>query len=502
MNREAAPSWGRAWPVATGLALACVAWPLLQAGFHTDDWIWLAIVRHLDHPFSPYVTGILHEYFYRPSSIALWWLAERMAGHDSGGHYLVDIGVHAASCLAIVALLRRWGVGLPAAMLAGLLFAVAPSAAGTLSWLSNRNELLAVAAGFGALRLLESALHRRRLLPVVALLLALSISSKETGLVFASAGMLRLYCARRQGTAVAAGAWFALLLPVAGLFLMRRLTLWPVGVGISVADAPAGVAGWLQTVPAALAGFAGPAWLHVVLAATVAAVLLGAGSAARMQPRLRMPVGVVLILLALPPLLQWPITHLVFADAGARLFIENLRFFYLATAALAMLLALALDALPARLRPRTVGAVLLLVALPAAIAARAQTRDWASTTGPVSARILALAAPVAARSYPQGCVIVLEHGHWPTAFPTFADAIVKFAAARDASVLDCAVFTDTAPAHSVLPAPACSAPERPGLRLRMQQGVPVRRALGNLCLAGFEAPDASAAPSIIRIHLD
>lgn len=502
MNGHPAAAWMRAWPVAVLAAVTCVAWPLLGAGFHSDDWVWLAIVRHLDHPFSPYFTGVLHEYFYRPSSIALWWMAERLAGRDSGGHYLIDIGVHATSCVMLVALLRRWSVGLPAALLAGLLFAVSPSALGTVSWLSNRNELLAVAAGFGALAVLESALLRRAWLLPVTLLLALSISSKETGLVFASAGVLRLFWARRHGAVVPMGAWVALVLPVAGLLLMRRLTLWPVGVDISVSDAPAGIAGWLQTVPAALAGFAGPTALHGLLAVVALVVPITAAWAARMQPRLRMPVCMAVVLLVLPPLLQWPITHLVFADAGARLFTENLRFFYLATAALAMLLALALDFLQPRVRARSVVASLLLVALPASVGALAQTRIWASSTGPTSAQILSLAAPVAARSYPDRCVIVLERRLWPTAFPTFADAIVKVAAKRDASVLDCAVFTHIAPAHSLLPGHACASAERPGLRLRSQQGVPVMRALGNLCLAGFESPDDATLDSAIRIHLD
>lgn len=502
MTTVRAAGWQRAWPLLVLAALAAAAVPLLHAGFHSDDWIWLAIVRHLEHPFAPYVSGILHEYFYRPSSIALWWLAERLAGHHSGGHYLIDIAVHAISCLLIVRLLLRWRIRLPAALMAGLLFALAPSALGTVSWLSNRNELLAVAAGFGFLLALERALDRRIWLLPVLFLLAVAVSSKETGLIFAAAGLLRLAWAWRGGVAVPLWAWPAVLLPVAGLFVMRWLTLWPVGVTISPATAPAGIAGWFQTLPAALTGFAGAGWIVALVAVAIVAVALLALVAARAQPRLRIALSVAAVLAMLPPLLQWPITHLVFADAGARLFTENLRFFYLATAALAMLLAVVIDSCPRRLRPRAALVAALALLVPAGLAGQRLTAGWATVTGPASAQALHLVRQVAVGDYPRGCTIVLEREHWPTAFPTFADAIVKFAAARGASVVDCAVFTQTAPAHTVVSADACSAASWPALTLRSQQGIPVLRTLGNLCLAGFEAPDAAADADAFRFDLD
>src|SRR5690606_1780663 len=157
----------------------------------------------------------------------------------------------------------------------------------------------------------------------------------------------------------------------------------------------------------------------------------------------------------------WPITHLVFADAGARLFIENLRFFYLATAALAMAMAVLVDHCPRRARAPVALIVVLAVLLPAGWASQRMTADWARHSGPGSTLILELVRPLAGADYPRGCVIVLAREHWPTAFPTFADAIVKYAAAPGASVLGCAVFTDTAPAHTLLPRQACAAAQWP-----------------------------------------
>lgn len=499
---SAAHGWHRAWPLLLLAALACVALPLLHAGFHSDDWIWLAIVRHLDHPFAPFVDGILHEYFYRPSSVALWWLAERLAGHASAGHYAVDIAVHAASCLLLVWLLRVYRVGLLPALLAGALFALAPAAMGTVSWLSNRNELLAVAAGFGFLLVLELALQRRAWLLPMTLLLALSVSSKETGLVFAAAGLLRLLWARRDGTTLTAWAWIGVLAPVAGLFVMRKLTLWPVGVAIAPSTAPAGIAGWWQTLPSALGGFSTSSLLNGLIAGALVVLALLALRTARAQPRRRLPLAIAGTLLLLPPLLQWPITHLVFADAGARLFFENLRFFYLATAALAMALAVVIDQCPRRYRMLASLVAVLAVLLPAGWASQRMTVDWARHSGPTSSLILELVRPLADADYPRGCVIVLAREHWPTAFPTFADAIVKYAAAPGASVLGCAVFTDTAPAHTLLPRQDCSAAHWPALALRTQQEVPVLRPLGNLCLAGFRTPDAAALDGAFHINLD
>lgn len=501
MTLGAAMGWRRAWPLLVLAALAVVAVPLWHAGFHTDDWIWLAIVRHLDNPLSVYGTGILHEYFYRPSSVALWWLAERLAGHASAGHYLVDIAGHGTSCVLIVAVLRAYRVGLPAALVAGLLFAVAPTALGTVSWLSNRNELLAVAAGFGFLLLLERALDRRCWLVPMMLVLAISVSSKETGLVFASAGLLRLAWARRDGRVFSLWLWIGVLLPVAGLFVMRRLTLLPVGVSISPSTAPAGVIGWFQTLPSALAGFTSATWLIVALVFMLVLLAALVALKARAQPGYRLPLAMAGCLLLLPPLLQWPITHLVFADPGARLFTENLRFFYLASAALAMLLAVVIDRPERRFRTVAAWLAVLVLVLPATVSSQRMSRDWALATGPTSELILQLARPVAAPEYPNGCTIVLSREHWPTAFPTFADAIVKYAAEPGASVLDCAVFTRTAPAHTLLRREACSPQQWPQLRLRQQQGVPVLRPLGNLCLAGFETPDASEG-LVFRFDLD
>lgn len=502
MNTDATTAWRRLWPLLPLAALAATGLPLLYAGFHSDDWIWLAIVRHLDHPFAPYVTGILHEYFYRPSSIALWWLGERLAGQHAGGHYLLDLGVHAASCLLLVALLRGWSVRPLPSLLAGGLFALAPAALGTVAWLSNRNELLAVAAGLGALLVLERAPRRPVGLWAVALLLWLSLSSKETGVVFVAAGLLRLLRARRGGVTVTAWSWPALLLPLAGLFLMRRLTLWSTGVSISPADAPAGVAGWWQALPAAMTGFADATAGHAAVVLLALVVVAGAVLGAWAQPRLRLPLCQAGLFLLLPPLLQWPITHLVFADAGARVFTENLRFFYLATAALGMLLAVAADR-PARRRRQTATVLAaLLVLLPAGWGAQRLVQAWVRSTGHTSAQILALARPVARESYPDGCLVQLEREDWPTAFPTFADAIVKFAAPRGASVLGCAVFTQQPPAHTLLPRRLCSASAWPALTLRGQQGVPVLRPLGNLCLAGFAMPDPAALQDAFRFDLN
>lgn len=501
MTSRAATGWRRAWPLLVLAALAVVAVPLLQAGFHTDDWIWLAIVRHLDNPLPVYGTGILHEYFYRPSSVALWWLAERLAGHASAGHYLVDIAVHAASCVMLVVALRAYRVGLAAALIAGVLFALAPAALGTVSWLSNRNELLAVAAGFGFLLLLERALDRRAWMLPMMLALAVSVSSKETGLVFASAGLLRLAWARREGGGFSPWLWIGALLPVAGLFVLRRLTLLPVGVAISPSTAPAGVLGWFQTLPSALAGFTAAPWLVVALACALVLLAVFIVLTARAQPGRRLPLAIAGCLLLLPPLLQWPITHLVFADAGARLFTENLRFFYLASAALAMLLAVVIDRRERRSRTAAVSLVVLALIVPAGVVSQRMTRDWAAATGPTSDLILELARPVAAPEYPRGCSILLSREQWPTAFPIFADAIVKYAAEPGASVLDCAVFTRTAPAHTLLRREACSAQRWPGLRLRRQQEVAVLRPLGNLCLAGFEMPSADNG-LVFRFDLD
>lgn len=486
------------------ISLGLLTFPLVRAGFADDDWLWLAIARHLDSPLPAFYTGILHEYFYRPLYVAFWWFSERLFGTSPAGHYALDIALHGISAILLAALIRRQTGRLSAALLGGFAFVLAPAAIGTLVWLSNRNELLAVMFGLAFLLTLESGLGRPRRALAGAVLLMLAWTAKESAAIFVLAAGARLLLAYRQGLSVTAWHWPALIVPSLLAMIMRKVTVHPVSVGVTfesmMANAPAGISAWFERLPAAIGGFAlGDVVAIIVAVALLASPILWLTTCLR-QRRIEPALLTGMILLLGPALVQWPITHFVLTQADATSHLVNLRFYYLASSGLAIVIAAAaagFDVRALRIGAYAIPALALAMSVPLS---QRIIAGWVARTGESSRMALALATPVAAGQYPAGCRIVLEDSATRAGYVHYADAIVKAAAPRGASVLNCAVFTETAPYHAVLDRPSCSLRDWPGLETRHGEPYPLIRPYGDLCLVAFKRPD-DFGPNTFAIRL-
>jgi len=489
------------------LAAIAVAAPLLGAGFVSDDWLYLAVGRHLESPWVPFASGLLHEYFYRPATVAAWWFAERAFGLWAPGHHALSLGVHCAGAVLLGLLVRRVAptIGWLPPLTASALFAAMPASLGTAAWLSNRNELIAVAAGLAVLVVLTGDAARRRTAVAATLMLALALAGKETGLLYAGLALLWLGWRRLRGETITPWLWPALVLPVFALLALRSQLVEPAGVGISwqavVEHAPGGILAWFMVLPRAFGGFQHAllpdGWLFVIAMLPVALVPLALRQGARIGS---LVFGAGLLVL-LPPLLQWPVTSFVLTDPEAVRQVVNLRFFYSACAGVSVLIACALAVRGRQLRPVLVAAVALAGLLLAGSSHRL-ARSWAVQSAAHSVAALAIAQTVLATArFEPGCRIVLDRPDWPPGFVEYADVMVKSAAPRGHPALGCALFTTAqAPWHAVFHGSLCSLGQWPTLPPRGRPGFELIRAYGNVCLAGFRAP-SSADPGLIRLPL-
>jgi hypothetical protein len=491
----------RGLAILTALVLAllaiAIAAPLLGAGFAQDDWLYLAIGRHLDSPLVPFTSGLLHEYFYRPATVVAWWLAERAFGLWAPGHYALSVAIHLAGGVMLGVLVRRSapGIGWSPPLAAGALFALLPATLGTVAWLSNRNELIAVAAGLAVLVVVAGDARRGRIALLASALLALALAGKETGLLFAGLAGLWLGWRRWRGETVTPWLWPALLLPVLALLLLRSQLVQPAGIGISwqavVDAAPGGILAWFAVLPRAFGGFHHAllpgGWLFALAMVPVALVALALRQGVRIGS---LVVGAALLVL-LPPLLQWPVTYHVLTDPEAIRHVVNLRFFHIACAGLSVLVACALTVRGRGLQAIAL-ATIVLIGLLAAGSSNRLVRDWAGHSAANSGAALALADSVLDLGrFEPGCRILLERPQWPPGFVEYTDLIVKSAAPRHHPALGCALSTAVQPPwHTLFESSLCSVDHWPTLTLRGWPAYRPIRPYGALCLAAFEAPSA------------
>jgi len=123
---------------------------------------------------------------YRPLTVASYLLNYQVAGADPAAFRVVNIALHALNTCLVYLLCAVLGLSWPAALVAGLLFAVHPVHVEAVVWITGRGELLAC---FGLLAAMYFHLrHRRDGAPsqvaasVVFFLLALL--SKESAIAF------------------------------------------------------------------------------------------------------------------------------------------------------------------------------------------------------------------------------------------------------------------------------------------------------------------------------
>jgi tetratricopeptide (TPR) repeat protein len=117
-------------------AAAWVYFPCLRGGWLWDDGLEVvqnAALRAPDGWWRPWVHPEGMDYF--PLKSSLQWLEWRLWGTDPAGYHLVSVCLHVASALLLWRLLHLLGVR--AAFLGGLLFAVHPLAVESVAWISE-----------------------------------------------------------------------------------------------------------------------------------------------------------------------------------------------------------------------------------------------------------------------------------------------------------------------------------------------------------------------------
>jgi hypothetical protein len=492
--------------VVSFVVAAVVMTPILRAGFHPEDFGWLALARLSTSPWPLLTHNIDFVYFYRPVPMLVWWLSAHVFGTNAVAHNALDILLHAANaalvCLLAARIARRSDVG----AVAGVMFAALPCGVGTAAWLSDRFDPIALMFSLLALLTLERALQLRRTTLWPGLFLLLALLSKEVAYATAAVMLLRLALRWWRDRDVTVDLFCVVLLaPIAGIGL-RLLTGTAIDASLDVADPVhaflLGVGGWWRQAPAALGGFlADP-----LLTGIVAILLLGAAIGVVMRTWRSSADALVLAgigvgLLVLPAILQWPVTSLVLPDDGSRAFMVNLRFYYAAGAGFALVLAAGYATLRKPARSLLLAAY-LVCASGACIVAQQVSARWAQDWAQQSDAYLVLGAQLGEREFPPGCRIYLDAPAWPEIFSVHADTIVKAVAAPNASVQACAIFAGEQVYQTIAPADRCAAAQWPGLALGERRGVPLAERIGDVCLLQFAttAPDRLGAP-LFRFHV-
>ena len=167
----------------------------LRFGFVFDDQHLIANNAFLREPWSP-LLAFAHDFwhgtrfgavYYRPIVNASFALNGRLLGWGPAGFHLVNVILHALNAALVLALARRLGAPLAAALLAGCLFAVHPVAAWPVASIVARVDLLPVLFVLLAWIACESGR------PIVmGLLFLAALLSKESAVAFLVVPLLGL----------------------------------------------------------------------------------------------------------------------------------------------------------------------------------------------------------------------------------------------------------------------------------------------------------------------
>jgi hypothetical protein len=345
--------------IAAALLLGLVAWDFAAATtFVGDDYLFLAFARLEPNPLLAFTRDMHGGEYYRPLSMLLWWMLNRVGQGAEWPFALAGFLLHAGSAALLVALGRGVGFSFRVSLTAGALFLVAPAEREAALWFSANTDLLATLATLAALVCLLRASRGWQVASVG--LAALAYFSKETALVLPALGVAAKFAVsvdpsrRRPAAENAEGSgertefFRACIVPVfphmavAGGYLIVRSTVLrglggtndPVapwwGRGLQVAGGLVHAVTAYAPLPKALAWLVGGS---VLLVAGVFAV--------RARGRAWFPVLWTLLTLLLLPAAGWVV--------GAR-------YFYLPAVGLMLMLALAADT-------RGVAAVIAAVSL-------------------------------------------------------------------------------------------------------------------------------------------
>jgi hypothetical protein len=486
-----------------------VLWPLLNSGLRTDDWGWLALAHMLENPFASYGENILWGYFYRPSTMVLWWLSERLVGDNATGHYLINIALHSASAGCLVLLLRAAGRPNWVSLLIGFAFVCSPAIAGTSMWLSSRNEMLGILCGLSCMLVLEREINRQQFRGItIAILVFVAATAKESAYLFPVACALRVFLDNdlrqtldKQKTI---RIFLFLFAPLMLAAILRSLTIVPIGPEANPASLfetmRTGILHWLLLWPSAISGFE-PRHIYWIYFAATAICALFALTAFRNDGRTRAWAISALLLATAPAALQAPITATILNQVIAINFPENLRFF--ATSSLGMLLLIGMCMPVARLKFLSIPALSTLV-----IAGGLTTFHLASTwrkntlNDDGQARQLAVIIPARMASIQCGVLdrIIIDAPVSPSLAP-WIDPVLKAQWPRNANIQHCSFFVKSQESYyQILPKGQCDT-SRWGAKTSAQF---LSKAwllpLDSVCQTSMVQPSTDNATAVIQIQ--
>jgi len=187
------------WPAALAYSAIFVAaaGPYLRAltiGFLSDDYGLAYAAQEAEGPLDAMGSGAFVT-FYRPVTMLVWWLGERLWSGAPLGYHLLSVLLHAVNAILVYALARRVTGSSYAALFAGLLFAVHPIHVEPVTWPCCSSDLLCGGFALGSLLLLEVYLGRdsppRGALPGALIAFLLALLSKEAALALPGFVLLR-----------------------------------------------------------------------------------------------------------------------------------------------------------------------------------------------------------------------------------------------------------------------------------------------------------------------
>ena len=463
----------RAWGVvaATVVVAALLWYPLRHSDAFIDDYAFIALGIHLDNPLALLFQDSIGAFFFRPVGMLVWWFSVAAFGNDASLHFAFNLALHAASGLALYALLRRLGLAVVPAASACLGFLAHPSTVSTVAWISTRFDLLATLFGLLSLialeRYLETPSRSRR--AAVLLLAAAAMLSKEVAFSILPAAILmaawrgpRHHAANRRERLLvcAALAFLAFaVLAVRPLVIRGQASLLRDDLVTTLAG---GVWKWAVHLPEFLVvlqgNVAGVAAWGAALVALVASAVYALPRNRPLDAGLVRSAAIGLMLMAAAAVTEAPVIHAA-PLAGYKLDHFDIsaliasRLYYLPFAGLAVFLAALMQA------ARATGPVAVAVGIAAlaGLTATSRTieREWSALVEDHSSRFVrAATTAVRAQSQaPPGCKIYFLDTPAPGRdFRFYADVAVKSALPRGHPALACFIQSEHAPWFHLRPA--------------------------------------------------
>lgn len=171
--------------------------------------------------------------FYRPLVCASYVLGWNLGGGSAFSFHLTNVLLHAAASGLVARLLLRWTASVPAALLAGLVFAVHPSRSENVVWISGRTDILMGAFFFAAHEAARAAAGRTRATGLWAAAFGafvLALLSKEFAVAWPLFLGVELFLVPRADAAVRGRLLRALIAASAlsGLYLGARALWMPI----------------------------------------------------------------------------------------------------------------------------------------------------------------------------------------------------------------------------------------------------------------------------------